>query len=191
MDIFDLYNSKPGMIFCLKLQVSAGTDKCRESLKRLNGKQIEFLDIVCNQADPPPTRIFYIKLLTDFDAISFIRNMHQHVTEVTCLIPTGAHFIETSLPIIQHRYASTTSEDSNQGFAHILEIINPPANKPSFILHGFEHGKGHQIYECESLEKTIELYETMLSYGFPALKGNTNISHSYEIARGQPWFYAP
>ncbi|MDF1497512.1 MAG: hypothetical protein P1P90_05645 [Patescibacteria group bacterium] len=71
-----------------------------------------------------------------------------------------------------------------------MEIINPPANKPSFILHCLEYGKGHQIYECDSLEKATRLYETMLSFGFPALNGNANVSHSYEIARGDPWFYA-
>jgi hypothetical protein len=190
MDIFDLHGAKPKMVFGLKLQEDADHKTCTNFFTSLDGKQLSLLNRNPRKPDIPHIYVFYFQILPGFDAGFFIRKLHRSTAALVCMIQTGGYFIETSHLVIQHRYASSEADDSNQGFAHVLEIVNAPANKPSFLLHGFEHGKGHQIFESRSLEKTISLYETMLRFGFPALKGNTNVSHSYEVIRGQPWFYA-
>ncbi len=189
MDIFDLYGARPGMIFGLKTREDADPNKCRKSFKRLDGKQIQLFTMLSDQPEIPDVHVFYFKVLPNFDAKTFIRKMHDKTAAVTCIIPTGAYFVKTSLFVIQHRYASTMADDTNQGYAHVLEILDPPKNSIPFVLHGFEHGKGHQVYECSCFEHVINLYNKMLRFGFPALKDHPDVLRSYKIQNGQPWFY--
>lgn len=189
MDIYDLHSTKPGMVFGIKFKGSTKWHDKRQSLKQMHGNQIRILNVDDSKPDIPNVHVFYFKVLPDFDATSFIREHCRDTQDITCLIPIGGYFIETTIFITQHRYASTATDDTNQCFAHVLEIKDPPKNKPGFVLHAFENGRGHLIFESPSLKQALQLYETMLEYGFDALKGDANVSHSYEIQKGKPWFY--
>lgn len=186
MDIFDLFRAKPGMRFVIRRVNPHFVHKIDAYLQSVNKIQINI------SYDPAPksgNSPRYIKILDNYDPVDFIRHTHDKIIDIICRIPTGAYYETSSSLVLQHRYASTQSDDTNQGYAHALEITKAENEKPAFCLHGFDTITGHEVYETSTLEQTLSLYETMLRYGFNSVKNRLEVKRQYITPPDEkPWF---
>ncbi|MBD3281423.1 hypothetical protein GF391_01625 [Candidatus Uhrbacteria bacterium] len=187
MDIFDLFRAKPGMRFVIRRVIPNSVHKVDAFLQSINGIQIKYSP--GGSASGGGNAPHFIKILDDFDPIDFIRNTHDKIAVIFCRIPRGAYYEISSSLVVQHRYASTEADDTNQGFAHALEIIEPDTGKTIFCLHGFDARTGHEVYETATLEQSLRLYDSMLHYGFSAVKNRLEIKKQYTVPKSdKPWF---
>lgn len=102
----------------------------------------------------------------------------------------------TKYKVVQHKASDADSNNCNQNFVEVLEIINPPSVRKSAIVHIFWEGHGFTYFEFDSVEHAIRAYQITQSLFVPgqmekaiatvALQpGHSHGGHTTK----RPWFY--
>lgn len=138
----------------------------------------QLLEITCCREDVEEVKRFLVEK---------VRTINIPTTKEST-VSHGGFSKPTRFNVIQHKYAGSDAECTEQGYWEVLEIHNPPDGRCGFVLHTYSTLKGSVFYEFVSLEDVIEAWGS--SHDSEGLKKEKCFIRRVECGYFTPWFYA-
>ncbi len=188
----DLKKARPGMYFFVHFSYDCDVlvplkQAAEDGRIQLDLKNLEFVtkyySALVKDNDPPG---IIIKIPAKFDAPAFLREFGEDIVAIESLVTHGAYCQISMLMLLQHAYASTDCENSEQGFMEILEIISPPPDRARAVLVQYFVKESYLYYEFDRLSRAKQAFKQIFEEGVEFEK----FSPSLRRACGNPWFYA-
>lgn len=196
MILTDLKKAKPGMYFFIDIAWDSDDNIIRRLKQEAKKDRISLnpLDLeiaskyyqakIKDTFDPPE---ILIKVGKKFNASEFLNNLQDDITGIRCAVLHGSYVSTSCLMLMQHAYASSDSEDEQQGFMEVLEILDPPQGRKRALLVQFFVNDGYAYYEFNDLSQAMAGFNAILSQR----KNFNELNHSaLRRAFEKPWFYA-